>query len=53
MAEEIFTEHVHFTVPEGWRAAIHDQARQDGQKASEWLRSAIRERLREDADGHP
>ncbi len=46
MGQSTFPQKVHLSVPESLREQVHDAARQEGQTASEFIRSAIRDRLR-------
>ena len=45
MAEPLFTEPINFMVPAGFREVIHAAAREQGQGASEFIRSAVRDKL--------
>ena len=45
MPEPFFIEPLKVMVPTGFRDAIHEAARRQGQTASEFVRSAIRDRL--------
>ena len=46
MAEPLFTEQINFNTPAGFPAKVREAARQEGQTTSEFIRSAIRDRLR-------
>ncbi len=46
MPEPLFIEPLKLMVPPGFRDAIHEVARKQGQTASEFIRSAIRDKLR-------
>ena len=45
MPEPLFIEPLKVMVPTGFRDAIHEAARRQGQTASEFVRAAIRDRL--------
>ncbi len=44
--EPIFIEQVHLMAPSGFQDKAREAARQEGQTASEFVRQAIRDRLR-------
>ena len=46
MREPIFPEFIQLKAPEGTREAVREAAREEGQTASEFIRSAIRDKLR-------
>ena len=46
MPEPLFIEPLKLMVPPGFRDAVHEAAREQGQTASEFIRSAIRDKLR-------
>ncbi len=46
MREVIFHEFIQLKAPEGTRHAVKEAARQEGQTASEFIRQAVRDRLR-------
>lgn len=50
MPDPLFVERIDLMAPPGTQAAIKEAARQEGQTVSEWVRGAIRDRLRR-ADG--
>ena len=53
MREPTFPRKVHLSVPESLHEELHDAARHEGQTASEFIRSAIRDRLRAVATEQP
>ena len=53
MREALHTEQVHFMAPEGWMSRVHETAREEGMTASEFMRSAIRDKLAEAEDARP
>lgn len=46
MAEPLFVEQVHIMAPPGFQDAVRDAARREGQTSSEFIRQAIRARIR-------
>ena len=46
MAEPIYTEQIKLLAPSGFREAVSAAARTEGRTASEFIREAIRDRLR-------
>ena len=46
MPEPLFTEQINIAAPPGFQAKVREAARQEGQTASEFIRSAIRDKLR-------
>ena len=53
MPEPLFVEPLKLMVPSGFRDEVHEAAHQQGQTASEFIRSAIRNRLRAVATEQP
>ena len=53
MLEPLFIEPLKLMVPIGFRDVVHGAARQEGQSASKFVRSAIRGRLRTVAAEQP
>ena len=53
MAEPLFIEQLSLMVPTGFQDAVREAAHQQGQTASEFIRSAIRDRLRSVAAEQP
>lgn len=45
-SEAFFVERIHVLGPPGFRDAVREAARREGQSDSEFIRSAIRDRLR-------
>lgn len=45
--EPVFVERIHVLGPPGSQAATRDAARREGKTASEFIRSAVRDRLRQ------
>ncbi len=45
-AEPFFVERIFVTAPAGFRDRVRDAAHQEGQTASEFIRSAVRDKLR-------
>ena len=46
MPEPLFTEQINFYTPPGFPAKVREAARREGQTASEFIRSAVRDKLR-------
>ena len=46
MSEPLFTEQINIAAPPGFQDAVRQAARQEGQTASEFIRSAIRDKQR-------
>ncbi len=53
MPEPLFIEPLKLMVPPGFRDAIHEAARKQGQTLSEFIRSAVRDKLRTVAAEQP
>ena len=46
MPEPLFREQINIATPPGFHDAVRQAARQEGQTASEFIRSAVRDKLR-------
>ncbi len=44
--EPIYVEQIHVMAPAGFQAKVREVARQEGQTLSEFIRSAVRDKLR-------
>ena len=51
--EPIFVEQIHVLAPSGFQDQVRQAARQEGQTASEFIRSAVRDRMNTIATEQP